>query len=149
MIASASSDRVLVDTNLVVYAHDPGDPLKHQRAQELLTDLSDTGRLVYSVQVLNEFCSVMMRARRASPLSPPQAGVIIEDPEATGDVLPLTAETTILALQAMSQRSLSFWDALIWATAKLNSVAVIYTEDFQDGQVVDGVEYENPFRLPA
>jgi predicted nucleic acid-binding protein len=41
---------------------------------------------------------------------------------------------------------LSFWDALVWATARANGVTVIHTEDFAHGRVVDGVGFLDPFR---
>ena len=45
----------------------------------------------------------------------------------------------------MPRHGLSFWDALIWSAAVENNVTVIYTEDFQDGRVVEGVRFVNPF----
>lgn len=138
-------DRALADTNVVVYAYDPADPVKHLRARELLRNLSDAERLVFSTQVLNEFCSVVMRPNRPAPLSPSEARVILTELAATGEVLSLSAATTLRALEAMPLYSLSFWDALIWATARENGVPIIFTEDFQDGREVEGVVYRNPF----
>jgi len=37
-----------------------------------------------------------------------------------------------------------FWDAILRATAKLNQVPTILTEDFSDGRVVEGIRYMNP-----
>lgn len=141
--------RALVDTNVVVYAYDPADPAKHQRAQELLRELSDSGRLVYSVQVLNEFCSVTMRPSRPAPLLPERIVEVIRNLSATGEVLPLTSTMTTLALEGMARHSLSFWDALIWAAAVENHVLLIYSEDFQDGRLIEGVQIRNPFSLRA
>jgi hypothetical protein len=45
MTASTNSPRALVDTNIVVYAYDLDEPLKHDRARELLKTLSDDHRL--------------------------------------------------------------------------------------------------------
>ena len=53
--------------------------------------------------------------------------------------MPITATTTLLALEAMPRHGLSFWDALIWAAAKENGATVINTEDFQDGRDIEGV----------
>ena len=64
MTASTASERALVDTNIVVYSNDLDDPVKHTIARELLEELSNEGRLVFSAQVFNEFCSVMMRPSR-------------------------------------------------------------------------------------
>ena len=70
MIAVTSSSVALVDTNILVYAYDLGELSKHTVARELIQNLSDDGRLLFSTQVLNEFCSVMMRPSRTPPLTP-------------------------------------------------------------------------------
>ena len=36
-------------------------------------------------------------------------------------------------------------DALIWSAAAENSVAIIYSQDFQDGRELEGVRFVNPF----
>lgn len=61
-----------------------------------------------------------------------------------GQVLPLSPETTRNALAAVERYQLSFWDALIWATASAHGVPRILFEDFQHGRRVEGVEYVNP-----
>jgi predicted nucleic acid-binding protein len=33
---------------------------------------------------------------------------------------------------------------MIWAAARLNGVPRIYSEDFQHGQIIEGVKIENP-----
>jgi len=38
-----------------------------------------------------------------------------------------------------------YWDAQLWATARLNQVEVLLSEDFQDGRVLGGVRFVNPF----
>jgi predicted nucleic acid-binding protein len=43
-----------------------------------------------------------------------------------------------------SQLSPSVWDALIWATAKLNQVPYVLTEDLPHGQLLEGVRFQNP-----
>jgi predicted nucleic acid-binding protein len=40
---------------------------------------------------------------------------------------------------------LSYYDAQIWATARLNQVPVVFSEDFNDGLVLEGVRFVNPF----
>jgi len=61
-------------------------------------------------------------------------------------VLPLTGEITTLALGRGLDAGLSFWDALVWATAHANKIDVVYTEDFTHDRVVDGVRFVDPFR---
>jgi predicted nucleic acid-binding protein len=39
----------------------------------------------------------------------------------------------------------SYWDAQIWAAARLNQVPVVLTEDLPGQQYIEGVRYKNPF----
>jgi predicted nucleic acid-binding protein len=49
------------------------------------------------------------------------------------------------ALEIMGQTRYSFSDSLILAGAKSGECAIIYSEDLQNGQQVDGVKIVNPF----
>jgi predicted nucleic acid-binding protein len=149
MTASTDDRRALVDTNIVVYAYDLDDPRKHSIARELLEQLSNQRRLVLSTQVLNEFCSVMMSPKRKKTLAPDELAVILRELTATGEVVPVIPSLTFRALDAIPRHSLSFWDALIWSAAVENTIAVIYTEDFQDGCELEGVLFVNPFSARA
>src|SRR5262249_9570188 len=142
------STRALVDTNIVVYAYATDDPAKHAIARSLLRSLSDTNLLVFSTQVLNEFCSTMLRPTRTPPWSISEVALVVRELAATGEVMPHTAAITLRALEAMPPHGLSFWDALIWAAARENGVGVIYTEDFQHGRDIEGVRFVNPFVSP-
>jgi len=46
---------------------------------------------------------------------------------------------------AVADMVMSFWDAQVWATAKLNQIPVVLSEDFASGCVIEGVQFENPF----
>jgi predicted nucleic acid-binding protein len=74
-MSDSSLERALVDTNIVIYAHDPTDLVKHEMAQQLLETLSDAGCLTYSAQVFNEFCSNMIRS------SLQEHGVLLVNPD--------------------------------------------------------------------
>jgi len=39
-----------------------------------------------------------------------------------------------------------FWGAQIWATAKLNQIPQILSEDSQHGRALEGVEFVNSFK---
>jgi predicted nucleic acid-binding protein len=49
------------------------------------------------------------------------------------------------ALDAVTRHGLSFWDAMLWATAKRIGVRYFLSEDLQDGRVLDRVRFINPF----
>jgi len=59
-------------------------------------------------------------------------------------VLPLTAIIVLEATRGVHQHKLAYWDAQLWATARLNQIPVIFSEDFQSGGTIEGVKFINP-----
>ena len=49
------------------------------------------------------------------------------------------------AARGVRDYQFNFWDAQIWAAARLNQVPVVFSEDFNTGQVTEGVRFVNPF----
>lgn len=134
--------RSLVDTNILVYSRDLNEPVKRARAIEVIDGLRASGELVLSAQCLNEFSSTSLR--RGTPIS--EVRVAVSRWHDLGEVLSLTGPATTAALAAVEQYRLSFWDALIWATARDAGVPVVLSEDFQDGREIEGVRFVNPFK---
>ena len=62
------SDRVFIDTNVLVYAYDRSEPEKQRRALETLDQLVSARAGVISPQVMSEFFVTVTR-KIASPLS--------------------------------------------------------------------------------
>lgn len=54
-------------------------------------------------------------------------------------------EDVRLALQAHRDHGLSIWDAMIWAVSRRAGASLLLSEDFQDGRVLKGVRFVNPF----
>ena len=134
--------RSLVDTNILIYSRDLNEAEKRLRAIELIDGLAARGDLVLSVQCLNEFSAASLRR-----------GVAVSEVETAvarwrdlGEVLGLEGAATTVALGAVARHRLSFWDALIWATAREAAVPVVFSEDFQHGRELDGVRFVDPFR---
>ena len=133
-----------VDTNIPIYAVSPHpDETEKQRiAEELLC--REAGRLAISVQVLGEFYAQVTRPTRLGALSHRDAVAVIEKLQRL-QVQAITPETVNLALSYRTRFSLSYWDCLILASAKLSGCEVLYSEDMSDGQNYDGVRVINPF----
>ncbi len=134
---------ILVDTNVLVYAYDPSDVAKQQRAQQV-TGLVSEGGGVLTVQVLGEFYWTVTR-RIQPPLSPERAARSVENYLRSWPVLDLTRAVVAEAVLGAGRLQLPYWDALIWATAKLNQVPLVLSEDFTDGAFLEGVRFMNPF----
>jgi predicted nucleic acid-binding protein len=135
---------VLLDTNILVYADDPTDTHKQQRAFDIYQSLTIAGRAVLSVQCLSELFNALTR-KLTPKMSPADAAHLVERVARACVVLDLTIETVLLALQATARFQLSVWDALIWAVAKQNGLRFVLTEDLQHNQIIDGVRVLNPF----
>ena len=135
---------VLVDTNVLVYAHDRGEPEKQARAIEVLAGLEDnqTGRL--SVQMLAEFFSVTTHGPLPM-LTVSQAAQQVERLTLGWPVLPLTPQIILEAVRGLRMHQLAYWDAQIWATARLYQIPVVFSEDFNIGSTLEGVRFVNPF----
>ena len=135
---------ILIDTNLLIYLHDYQTPEKQIRAQQVLDnlDLSKFGRL--SVQNLAEFFNVSTRRLRP-PLTPSQALQQINLFVNMWPVFDLNPLIVMEAGRGVRDHQLSYYDAQIWATARLNQVPVVFSEEFQGRQVLEGVQFINPF----
>jgi len=138
------SGRAFVDTNVLVYAHDRGAGEKNARARELVARLWRERTGVVSTQVLQELY-VNVRRKASAPVSAPEARALVEDYLAWP--LVVNDGATILQAVAIEERfGLSFWDALVVASAQEAGVEVLWSEDLNDGQAYGSVVVRNPFR---
>ena len=135
---------LLIDTNLLIYAHDANAPDFQARAESLLDHLQQTGRGVLSVQCLAEFASVAMRRLRP-PLTAAETYSQVERLMRAYRVLDLTAAVVLEAVRGVREHRLAYYDAQLWAIARLNQIPVILTEDFNTGATLEGVRFVNPF----
>ena len=134
-----------VDSNVFIYARDPGDPLKQKRANEWLFHLwrEQLGRT--SAQVLSEFYVTVTR-KLANRVVPADAwhevhALLAWDPQPV-DVVLLTR-----ARDVEQRWRLSWRDSLIVAAAQLQRCALLLSEDMHDGVVYGGVTVRSPFTL--
>jgi len=133
---------VLIDTNVLVYRRDYSEPIKSARAAEVLKSVN--GAAVLTTQVLGEYFSVVRR-KFAHQASLANARREVLSLAAAMEVLPVTLDVTLEAVRGVEEHGLSFYDAQIWAAARLNGVPIVLTEDFTHGRVVEGVRYVDPF----
>lgn len=137
------TDPLLVDTNLLVYLVDPRDLAKQRRARELLNELVLLDRAAVSTQCLVEFFSVVTRLPER--LTRAQAREHVDGFASTFLVFSVTDLAVLEACRASADYELSIWDALIWASAKLNQVRYVLTEDAPHGRQLETVTFLNPF----
>lgn len=137
--------KILLDTNILVYFYDNRDPAKHQFAQDLLTDLGASQSAALSTQCLAEFAYVAQRKLRFPPKNIYEQIHVISN---SWQILPLTNPVVLEAARGVRDYQLAYYDAQIWATARLNQIPAIFSEDFNSGSVLEGIHFVNPF-LPT
>jgi predicted nucleic acid-binding protein len=134
---------ILIDTNVLVYTFDQNEPRRQERAIEVLRALEKNASGRLSVQCLAEFCAVVMR-RLKPAMSPAETQTQVERFQRIFPVYNLTPTIILEALRGVRIHQISYYDAQIWASARLNQIPIIFSEDFNQG-VLEGVRFVNPF----
>jgi predicted nucleic acid-binding protein len=137
------NDRVLLDTNILVYLYDIAEKSKRERALTVVDDLIRTTRAVISPQVMGEFFQAVTRSRRPL-LTHEEALARIRQYLIACEVVPITELIVLEATRGVESYQFSYWDAQIWATARLNQITTVYSEDFNSGATIEGINFVNP-----
>ena len=138
------SEYHFVDTNVMVYAHDLLAGEKQQRANALIEKLWASKNGCLSIQVLQEFYSVVT-TKIEQPLDSEMVAQIISLLSSWRIHIP-DVQDILKAIDIQSNYRISFWDALIVNSASQSGCAILWTEDLNDGQVYEGVRIQNPFK---
>ena len=141
---TSMTDRVFVDTNVVVYAADTTAPEKRGRATAVMRCALEGSNSTISTQVLQEFYSVATRGTTPK-LAPQDAEQVVRD-LGTLRVVGIDTRTVLGAITRSRRRQMSLWDALIVQSAVESGCTVLLTEDLSHGEVIDGVRVVDPFQ---
>ena len=132
-----------IDTNILVYAAESGgDRVKHDTATSLLRGLARSGRGLLPLQVLSEFYAVALRKRTVLPEDAAAFMTVL------AEMLPVREAVLADVMDAVRihrDHGVPFWDSLIWSVARRGGARYVLSEDFQDGQDLEGVRFVNPF----
>jgi predicted nucleic acid-binding protein len=137
------SDRVFVDTNVLVYAHDTSTGARHDQARSLVERLWQERSGAVSTQILQELY-VSLRRKAGRPLDSEEARAVVAD-YLRWEVVVNNGESILDAIALEQRYGISFWDALVVQSSRACGAEILYTEDLSDGQVYDSVRVVNPF----
>ena len=134
---------VFVDTNVLLYSEDAADAVKQARATAWLRELwlRRMGRI--SNQVLNEF--YVNATRKLQPPMPQGDARAEVRRYQRWQPWVLDHATVETAWSVQSRFQLSYWDALVVASAQAQGCRYLLSEDMQHMQVMDQVQVINPF----
>jgi len=130
-------DRPFFDTNVLLYLLSD-DNRKADRAEAIIA----TGGII-SVQVLNEFASVVLRKLG---MSYAEIRDVLGTVRAVCQTQALTVDTHDRGLDIAERFGFSLYDSMIVSSALQCGCRVLYSEDMQHGQEIDGqLVVVNPF----
>lgn len=134
------NNKVFFDSNVFVYSIDEHDVQKKEIAKQLLTQYKES--TIISTQNLQEFYNASTKKLGIEKSKMKKAV------EQLGNAFPVQQITPAIILKAIDiqiKNSISFYDSLIISTASRSGCVVCYSEDFNAGQIIDGVKVINPF----
>ena len=134
-------DNVFIDSNLFVYAafKDASEP-KCEVASAFIRELP--GDITISVQVLSEFYNVLLKRKVADSVIQQMLLDVLNDVRCVD----LTSGTVKSAWILRCKYNYSYYDTLILASALESDCTILFSEDFQHGQTIEGkMTILNPF----
>ena len=139
------SDKVFVDTNVIVYSRDTTEPFKQKQADNWLRHLWSNQSGCISFQVLNEYYVTVTNKLKPG----------LSRTEAREDIRNLLAWKPAVIEQIVIQSAwsiqdhygYSWWDCLILAAALKQHCRYVLSEDMQHGQQIEGLEIISPFKI--
>lgn len=137
------TDRVFVDTNVLVYSRDASEPRKQKQNMAWMAKLweAQAGRL--SSQVLQEFYVTV--TEKLQPGMEPQSARDDVRSLFSWHPIPVDARVVKGAWLIQDRYKFSWWDALIISAAQVGHCRHLLTEDLQENQKLGEVKVINPF----
>lgn len=134
---------ILIDSNILIYAYDVRAERRQARALSVMKALGSMGNGRLSAQCLSEFFASV--TRQPSPLLSAHAAALQTSLlSTTFNVYPVTAQVVLEATRGVRDHKFSFWDAQIWAAARLNQIPIVFSENSSAGSTIEGVRFVNP-----
>ncbi|TAK62190.1 PIN domain-containing protein [Methylobacter sp.] len=131
------TDRPFFDTNVLLYLLSE-DSAKADRAEAIIASAG-----IISVQVLNEFASV---AFRKLGMSYAEIRDMLGTIRAVCQTQALTVDTHDRGLDIAERFGFSLYDSMIVSSALESGCSILYSENMQHGQEIDGqLVVINPF----
>jgi len=134
-------DKIFVDTNIWLYAFMEQDSQKSSISKEIID--KNIERTYLSTQILNEICINLLKKANYSEK---EIKYLIKNLNDVYEIFPIRVEDCIKASEIRGKFYISYWDSLVIASALNNKCSVLYSEDMQHNQTIEGkLKIINPF----
>ena len=114
-----------IDANVLVYAADSTEGVKHLRCREILAAAMTAQRALIPAQALAEFVWVLTRKQRR-PMT--EALEFVDAWREASKVVGYGDRDVAAAAAAAQRHGIAFWDALIWAVCDRMGATALVTE---------------------
>lgn len=143
---SYMNDKILFDTNIIVYAYDASEPGKQKICAGLLEKVYENEiNGTVSNQILGEVFKGLTK-NIEKPISIDDAKLVIENIIDSDSWVKINYnhETVKKAILTVKINKVPFWDSVITETMKENNIGKIYTENENDFKKIPGIKVINP-----
>lgn len=134
-----------LDSNIFVYLFDEGAHKKRSTAEAITRDAIEARTGCISFQVVQETLNVLTRKLAVPVTNADAQGFLHKVLMPLWRVMP-SQKLYSEAIALQRRLRLSFYDSLIVAAALEAGCKRLLTEDLQDGQRIEGLRIENPFK---
>lgn len=135
--------KVFIDSNVIIYAYSNSEKEKQQTARKIVKE----NYAVISTQVLQEISNTLGRKYLLDYLSIKET--LQECIYSCDEVHTNRQQTIFKACDIAEHYQFSFYDSLIISASIESDCGILYSEDLQHNQVIDGVlTIINPFIKP-
>lgn len=142
------NSRCCFDSNIWLYlflTDTNSDSSEEVRKHHIAKNITNADNNIISIQVINEVCAVLLRKAKVSEIRIKQ---IIQEFYDGCIVIEINHFIIIKASELRTNYNFSFWDSLIIASALFSGANILYSEDMQDGLIVDNqLTILNPFKI--
>jgi len=133
-------DKIFLDSNILIYCYSNNEIDKQKIARSIFENTKD---IYISSQVINAVTNILLKKLK---LTTTDVVNTILQISALVTTFSFHINTQLEALKLKEKYNLQFYDALIIATAIENNCTVLYSEDMQDGLIINNtITIKNPF----
>lgn len=137
-------DKCFLDTNILICAWDNTEIEKKLWINSFLIKTKLVNELIISTQTLGEFYNV---ATKKIGLTKEQSYNICQNFSKIFPVYEISIENVFHAMKISKETQYSYWDSLILAMAIDTGCSILYSEDLNSGQEIEGLKIVNPFMV--
>jgi predicted nucleic acid-binding protein len=134
------SDRIFIDSNIIIYAFSKDEIIKAEISNNLIFGIENA---CISKQVINEVINIL--GKKFKLASCDIENVVLEL-KSSINIFDFSIHTQIQALKLKERYQLQYYDSLIISTALENNCSILYSEDMQHKQLIENkLTIINPF----